>query len=236
MGGSIIGQAVPETSDGKPIFLPNIFRGDVDLYFPGEGDGLAEIGGGEPFQMSSDTAGETTITWRFRDWIYTAGGVMTYRGADLGDSITLSIYAPATVITANGSGTGNCTAVATGLGFNIVVPAAGNGTHDVNEVDKVPVPAGDGAGYWTWDTPDTGRGTISPKASGGYDLYDVPIPLVTWLRKMPLLGSNIVDYMLPAIKPKRILPHWTFKAELHNSGHAGLELCWVMFCARKKTL
>lgn len=223
------------TAEDKPIVLPNIFADDVDLYFPGVGDTASNIGDGQPFQLSSDVAGDTTITWSFRDWLYLAGGVMTFRNGELGDTITFTVNAPASGVTPN-PGAGNVNLVPTGLGFNAIIPAAGDGSHDLTTPIPIPTDVG-GAKYWDWSRPDTGLGSVSavPTGNGSYSLFDVAMPLVTWLRAMPLLGSGMLDYKLPAIRPKRILPHWEFQATLTNGGHAGLEVVWVMFGARKVT-
>jgi len=228
----------PRTEDGKLIVLPNLFRGDVDLYFPGEGDLSGQRGGGNAFTASSESVGDTPVQFQFSDWIYLAGGVLLYEGGEIGDTINMKAFAPATTVTvADPVNTGNCNLVDVG-GFNLITPAAGDGTHDVADVDKIPVPSPDVTGYWDWDGPDEGLGAVTASANPGaadYNLFDIQLDLACWVKNVPIIGAGSVDFKLSALKPKKILPHWKFEVSLHNGGHAGLKVAWHLLTARKKT-
>jgi hypothetical protein len=235
---------VPKTSDGKPIYLPNIFPGNVMLYIAGCGDSSTTIGAGSDFRASSDAAGTTDVEWQFRDWCYLAGGGLIYTGAEFNDTVTFKLSAPASTVTANGSNTGNVNLVEVvpNTGMSIIVPAAGNGTHDLTS--GVPVPAYDedngepADGWWNWSEPDTGSGTLTSAVSvtGKYDLYNFPIDLSVFMRKMPIMGSGNLDITVPAIKPKKILPQWKFTVSVVNGGHTGLKVGWYTVVARRKTV
>jgi len=230
----------PRSSDGKAIFLPSIFRGDIDINFPGAGDDSG-YGTGNAFEVSHATIGETSVTFSFEDWIYIAGGAIQFAGAKLGDWVSFEASAPASLVTAaNPAGTGNCNLVDTGAGFNVIVPAAGDGAWDIADDDKVPVPASNSDGYWEWDTPDIGKGTVSASATPGaaqYHLYDIALPLVRWATKVRLLGSGVLEFWLNAVKPKRLLPHWEMKTTFHNTdGTHTLEACWYFLSGRKRTV
>ena len=233
----------PRTSDGKQIVLPNLFPGGVTLYFAGAGDG-AGYGDGQQFTASSDVVGDTVVEWSFNDWQYLAGGGLMWQGAVLGDWISLEAYCPATPITANGGGTGNANLVDPGVGAAIlIVPAAGNGAYDLDLATANLVPAdqdddGIGTGFFTWDKPDTGRGTVTAGAPGAslFHLFSTPIPLARFVNRFPALGDGRQDITVPAIKIKRMLPHWTFKVTIHNTGHAGLKMAWYTTGGRVKTL
>jgi hypothetical protein len=152
--------------------------------------------------------------------------------------VSFYAYAPATTVTAN-AGAGNCNLVPTGLGFNLIVAAAGNGSHDYS--DPVPVPAftsgGDPNGYWTWDEPDEGLGTVSfvGDAKSPYNLYDAELPLVRWVAKMPMLGDG-GEVMHPETKARKVLPQWRFKVTAHNEALGALHVSWHLDCARRNTL
>jgi hypothetical protein len=225
----------PSTSDGRKIILSSRYRGDVDPYFAGCDDA------GNLFSLSWASApaqAETkNLEWSFADWVYVSKGTVRYRNAGVGDYLTFKVYAPATTLTSN-PGAGNCNKVDTGQGFNIIVPAAGDGSDDVNVF--APVPAfdadGNGNGWWDWDLPDTGLGALTPNTEqkGSYNLYDAPLDLVRWIRKLPILGDGIED-LHPETKARRVLPHWKFKVEVRNESKGAVEVIWHLDCARKKT-
>lgn len=234
----------PKGSDGTPATLPCLFPNGVYLYLAGSGDSTTERGAGDPFVVSRDTSGDSTAEWSYLDWVLIAGGGMSFKGAEAGDYATMEIYAPATVVTPNGGGTGNCNLVDPGVGAAIlIVPAAGDGAYDVDLDAAVPVPAwnvvtGACSGFYEWDKPSTGKGTITvstPQASH-FNLFAVAIPLIRFANKLPLLGNGVLDFNIPAVEPKMILPHWKGKVTLHNSGHTGLVGAWYMTTARMQTV
>lgn len=233
----------PRTSDGKPIYLPNLFPGGVTLYISGSGDG-AGYGNGNNLQVSRDTAGSSTVEFGFNDWVYIAGGGCQWKDAAIGDYLSLEAFAPASTVTPNGGGTGNCNLVDPGLGAAVlIVPAAGNGAYDVDLANAVPIPAfdeetGAAAGYWDWSEPDTGKGSITPSAGGSkWHLFAVSIDLGRFVNRYLILGAGAMDITVPAIKPKKILPHWRFRFIVHNEGgNHTVQAVANVTIARMKTL
>lgn len=236
----------PKTSDGKLIHLPCLFPPGVYMYYAGcADDPILGRGQGPEFRLSLDTAGETSMEFSFNDWMYFAGGDGMSSGAELGDWITFECYAPASVTTPNAAHTGNCNLVdvpgSEGT-LHIIVPAPGNGSHDVDLSTAVVVPAGkpgEKIGYWDWDWPDEGRGTISPGSPGGaeFNLYDFQILMNRQLPKYQLLGNRVFELTIPAVNPAGLLPHWRNRVILHNhTGHAGLKVVWTLVSARYKTV
>lgn len=233
-GAQLVELNTPRTSDGKLIFLPNLFPGNVTLYLCGAGDGETR-GEGQQFVIGSDAAGESLVEFSFNDSIYFAGGTISWKGGELGDSISLLAYAPATPVVVNANGQGNCNVV------NGMIAPALNGSHDVNLSEAVPVPAfndeGVKTGLWSWDDPWTGLGTVTEATEpGNCHLIAVEVPLARFAAKLPLLGDGSMNLQLPAIKPKLMWPQWRFKAVLTNSGHAGLKCAWMIVAARYATL
>lgn len=237
----------PRTSDGKPIFLPNLFPGNVTLYITGAGDGSSTRGDGTQFTAQRAATGDEEVEWSYIDWVYAAGGGLMWKDAALGDWISLKALAPATAYNPNGGGVGNCNRVEIAPGSNLymLVPAAGDGAYDVDLVNAaILVPAyGEegtaGNGYWNWNTPDTGRGNITPSTpgQGGYNLFSFPIDLARFVNRLPILGTGRIDITVPAIKPKKILPHWKLKIILHNeSGDHTTQVVWFLTTARSKTV
>lgn len=233
----------PRTSDGKPVFLPNIFPGPVLLYYAGSADHATNgRGAGDLFWISSTQAEDKTQEFQFNDWVYLAGGFLRFAGAVCGDWVSMKLYAPATPVTP-ASGDGNCNIVS-----GILVPAAGNGAYNVDLTQAVPVPAqaastgdneGSANGYWDWDEPQTGKGTVTASATPGaakWHLVPAQIDLARFVSKMGLSGDGSMNTTIPAIKPKKILPHWKIQVLLHNSTAKSLDLTWTLVMARVKTV
>lgn len=233
----------PVTSDGKPIFLPNLFPGNVLLYYAGCGDSREDgRGKGTLFQLSSTAAEDKTLEAYFNDWVYLAGGALSWEGGVIGDYVTLEVICPATVVTP-ASSDGNCDVV-----NGVIVPAAGTGAYNVDLSAAVPVPAQsvlvDEAtpstpnGYWDWSEPTTGLGTITPGNPGSspWHLIAAEVKLVRFISKLPLLGTGTMDAQVPAVKPKKILPQWKFRVALHNSTEKSLSLTWNFITARISTV
>lgn len=240
-------QLLAKTLDGRPVVSPNMFPGGTTLYFTGSGDDISSgRGAGSQFNLASSSGGTTTLTFSFNDWVQVAGGSITWSGAQLGDWMSLSISATGTTITANGGGTGNCNRTAVGGGNYIITPAPGTGAYDVDLTAATPIQAdfnttNTPTGYWNWNMPGTGKGTITAAPTAGqgrYNLFTANLALSRFVNKFQLLGSGSTVFTVPTIMPRLILPHWTFTATLNNSsgllGHT-LAACWHLTVARNQT-
>lgn len=235
----------PKTSDDRPVFNPNIFPNGVTLQLLGCADSSTVRGAGEEFVLTRSTVGDETKSFHFGDVLYLAGGQVSWSGADLGDNVTMGLAAPATAVTVNGSSTGNCNLVPLAGGGNMIVPAAGDGSHDVDLAVAVPVPAwddeegGEPTGWWDCTEPTTGRGVITPSAvpgAGKWYLFDVEIPLARFVSKLQLLGAGVMDVAIPNIKTKKILPQWRFDVVLHNASGVTVKVTWLVVASRKATV
>lgn len=245
--GMLVSLDGPATNDGKPIFLSNMFPSGVFLYITGAADDVASAtgrGDGASFMLASDVAGDESLDFQFADWVFLAGGGIQAQGGQVGDHVSLEIYAPATPVVANASGAGNCNLVDPGVGQAIlIVPAAGDGTHDVDLSQAVPIPASNddaaaGTGYYEWSAPDAGKGLVlvsSTPGRGKYNLFTVQNKLARFVNRYPLRSDQYIDLTVVGIKPHRILPHWHFVVSMHNAGHAGLKVSWNLVAARAAT-
>lgn len=241
-------QLSPQTSDGKNIVLPNLFPGGVTLYYAGCGDDVSTPavpvrGGGTLFALSRSSNGDSALEWQFGDWIYVSGGLLVWKNALVGDYISMEVFAPATAVTNRAGNDGNCNIVTVG-GVPFIVPAAGNGAKQVDLAAAVPIPSDDsedgiGSGYWSWDKPDTLRGTIAAQAEGDYHLINAEVILARFVAKVPMVESGQINYSVPAIKPKRILPQWKWRVTMHAEGShalAALNVAWSITTARIRTV
>lgn len=231
-GRPIVNIGAPEMLDGSPYVSPCMFPSGVYLYITGAGDGQG-MGDGAAFSMSSEVEGDSVLEFSFLDWVLTAGGAAYPAGGELGDWASFAVYCPATPVVPNGTNTGNCNVV-----NGVIIPAAGDGAFDVNLAQANPVLTPLKDGFWEWDFPNTGKGTVSlgtPGASRAH-LIAADYPLARFANRVPLMGSQERSFTLPAIEPKIMLPHWKGKVTLHNGGHAGLKMAWHLMLARIRTV
>ena len=220
---------VPTDDDGKPQMLPNLLPSWTSLYFTGQGDDRVNgIGAGTPFTCSSDAAGDSVIEWTFTDQVYLVGGSVLFSGAVLGDIMDYVVVAPATK-----TGTGTTRVVKSSYGpGNVLVPnAAGLDVIDLDNVGLVPTP---GTGFWDWDDPSQGYGTVTPNyaGKGNYQLFDFEVTLGRPLVNLHVLGSAKIDFLMANITPMRVIPSWLHRAVIHNSGHVGLQMAWMFVGGR----
>jgi hypothetical protein len=232
----------PKTLDGRPIVSPIAFEDGTFLYVCGAGDHATEgRGEGTKFRFNATTAGTYTLEWGFNDWVKAVGGTGRSTGGSAGDEISYGMYAPATELEAVTPGTGSCILVDTGATIgeetlNVIVPYPG-GTHNVVSGTEVPVPSSVGeASFWAWDQPNFGRGNVTPAQDGGFNLYDLDIPLARWSARVQLLGTRDISVDTGNVKPMIILPHWVFTAELVVAApdHA-VNVVWEIKCARMRS-
>jgi len=229
---------VPHTYDGKQIILNNAFPDGVNIVFAGAASGAGKWDG-SPFRYKCTQALPGTyecLKWSYKDWIYLAGGEIRYSGAVFGDEINFYVSAPATLLT-TGSG---YSLSPTGLGFNIVTPGT---THDIDlSNDAIPVPNTNKMGFFDWD-PDTNIISLNASRKGGYDLYDADILLSNYLARKQIFGGtdsspSISNFIIPAIRPKRILPQWSCKVSYTSSSDKSaspFRIAWELFAALEKT-
>jgi len=240
----------PTTSDGKPIFLPCLFPGNVYLYPTGAGDNVTNQtrGDGQAFQVECTAAQDYDVEWQFIDWVYLAGGGVRWQNGEIGDWLSLLIYAPATTVVPNVGNTGNCNLVDPGVGQAIlIVPAAGNGAYDVDLATAIPVPAfteteagvSTPNGFYEWSGPNTGLGVVTAGVAqhSNFNLCAIAINLVRFANRLQLVGDNIQDMTIPAVKPKKILPQWKFKTTAHHvAGTKNFNAQWWLVTARAQTI
>lgn len=232
----------PVAADGKPFVLPNIFPSEVLLNFTGAGDSNTVRFAGDLFGLEKTGSGDASQTLNFLDGIFLAGGHLEWADGASGSYVSMDLSAPATTTkTPAVANQGNCNKVATGLGFNIIVPAAGDGEFDLDV--PVPVPSTDTetdapTGWWNYSEPWVGKGvvTFTGVAACKYNLFDAELPLARFA-KLHLLASGRRDLAAGAIKPKWILPEWKIKVTIHNAdADKTLQVAFDLLLARRKSV
>ncbi len=239
----------PATSQRTPVFQPSVVPPGYLYYVTGAFDDIAgsSRGNGPQIGMSRTGAGSVVVEGRMLEHCYILGGEIGQKGGQFDDHISMEVYAPASAPTST-AGVGNTDKVATGSGFNILVPVPGGdgdwtvdgSTMEAGEInqDLCPVRNATVSGYWHWD-PDASP-SITPVADPGnpdgeYDLFDAELPIVRQANRLPLLASGEVTP--DTLKGKKILPHWTYKFTMTVVTNSGaVEAVGVLRMARKKTV
>jgi hypothetical protein len=225
----------PEAFDGKTLITVNAFPEFCVETIAGCGDN-GQIGTGAEFLLSKDAAGDATLDFGFIDSVWMAAGSAIFKGAQPGDWCSFLLFAPATAVNST-PGTGDCNLVATGLGFNIVVPAGGDGSHTLTA--PVIVPNTTKTGYWDWDKPNQGKGTITPNPAGkgAFDMFDAELPLAQFANKVPIIGDGSLQLGIHNVRSKALYPFWKCRVTLHNdSGAHTVEFAWHLVLGREKTV
>ena len=239
------GTALPTAADGKLFVLPNMFPGPVILTFAGASDDVQNKKPieGDLFGLQIAASGaDATFTVDLIDGVFVSGGHVEWVGGSYGSSIELELWTPASTTKAPAvAHQGNCNRVATGAGFDIIVPAAGNGEYDLDVGVPVTAENAESAepnGYWDYSDPWVGIGTVYPnvQGKGKYNLYTAELELAHFCRLHLLRDIGSRDVTVQNIKPKWILPQWKLKAVLHNaSASKELSVAWDLELARRRT-
>ena len=233
----------PVAADGKPFMLPNIFPGEVLLNFAGCDDADEARFEGKLFGLQQTGQGDTAQVLSFDDGVFLAGGHIEWDGGAWGSYVYMELNAPPSSVKSPAvAGRGNCNVAPTPYGFNIIVPAAGDGQYDLDNV--VPIPANDTEsnaqnGYWNYSEPWVGQGRVTPSpTTGKYNLFDAPLPLAHFAKLHLFRDSGSRDLIAPAIKPKWILPEWKIEVSIHNEANDNakvLRVTWDLMIARRRS-
>ena len=223
----------PETQDKKKYVRASAYTLGTRLYIAGRGDDRTNgVGKGQRFEKQHSSNGLSTWTeFQFGDWVELGGGGLWYKGGVFGDYVTFRMFAPATEIVAN-EGAGNCNV----HGSGILIPAAGNGSHDVDltTADKF-IPLLTSGGYWNWSYPDTGLGTCeaAPNGDGNCNLVPAEVAIHTYVSDVGILGDGYLNVTFPGIDPTRFIPQWKMACRIYNcDGSHNIQLTWELEVAR----
>jgi len=247
----------PQTTNKTPIFNPDVIPPSYLLYLTGAFDDLGGglIGAGDQIEIEATYDGgpkTETLDGQYLTHQYIVGGEIGVIGTiGKGDWASMMAYAPASAPEdRTGTHDGNANKVATGMGFNIIVPAPGNdGDWNVDgsaltagEINTglVPVPSASTpqTGYWNWD-PDEDP-SITPVANpgapdGAYDLYDVAMPLVRQANRLGLAAVTGKNCCPPNVRGKKFLPHWKCRFFLHRETSGSIVAQFSMKFGRRST-
>lgn len=250
--------------DGRIKISPGLFPDYMNPYFASQCDNIITGTRGDGTRLVASYADgastENVLNIQFIDYVQILGGTIRVANANIDDYISLDCYAEATAVTVNVGGTGNCNLYDMGGGANMIVPAAGDGTHDVDLEEPlnanlagspgqptlvtkaVPVPAveedGTPIGYYDWDR-KTGAITPNP-GKGGYYLFNFPFVLSRYINKMAVYSGNEVFKHDTSIfhRGGPVLPQWkcriyATRASSHAPADPPVIYTFILNIARK---
>jgi hypothetical protein len=235
----------PKDSDLKPIVTISPATEGFVTWICGAGDDLNPTppdsgrGTGDPFLLSFTALeiGQTkTADFCFIEPIEIHDGQVCWAPLSAwgpNDSFSLGLRIPATELTYNGSGTGNCNKmeIVPNSGMHIIVPAANDGAFDVDLTTAAPVEDREGSGGY-WDN-DYLTGAISPSTvpgAGRWNLFDFEVK--GWLIKNIRMTNPMGVFDIDVYKIEYFHPSWYLHWEVtKNTPGAGAASGWV-FCFR----
>jgi hypothetical protein len=195
-------------------------RGDHPTNGRGEGDRIK-------ISYGPSETGDKAVEVGFNEQVQLHDGRMFVPDRDkwtADDEWSYSIVMPATAATST-PGTGNVNAVDMG-GWNLFVPAAGDGSHTVDLNTAVPVPAG-GAGYWDYDVFANVLTASSTPGQAAFHLMSPPIESF-FMKRLPVPIHAMAVFDMQPYKSERVAPRWKLRLTIHrvSTGEATI-LGWI---------
>lgn len=155
---------------------------------------------------------------------YAIGGEASWgKDSSNRDYINATLIAPATIGN-NVSGDFIKQEVEPSSGLHLFAPSIGSGDWDLNLTDSVhdgvdllhvtPVPVAGNNGHFDYDKV-TKRMVVNSNQTGGYNLYDFPISLITLGRKMWAVdGGGVRSFVTEDVVGKLFYANWIIRFEL----------------------
>lgn len=234
---------IPHEKDNRENFVVAPMTTGMMAWWTGAGDNLATggLGEGDQFQMIFTGAETKTVVASFTSyvelydgeaWWSDDSGLSNWGNADRWDLAVL-IKQNSSNTTPNGTNTGNCNVVPSGMGFDIIVPAAGDGAYDVDLTKAHPLPC-EGSGMHFWDIPDFIDGTIVPaldgaSPAGGYGLVHNLDWRVYFCKNMPC-GSPRGIFLVDSDKAEPVHKNWCIEGTVEKTTSGAGEFgFWLKF-------
>lgn len=235
----------PKTDDGKPVF--DIFPGSEGFktWIVGRGDNLTPTppdtgrGTGDAMVMTwatLESRGKKTLEFQFLEPVEIHDGQISWAETsawDHTDSFSVGIKIPASTVTINNSNTGNCNLVNLGApGMDMIVPAAGNGTHNLTVARPVPDREGVG-GYWDVSY-NTGEVTVSTNpGQGKWNLFNFDV--TGWMIRNICCGNPKGVFDIDVYKVEYFHQTWKLVWECTKESAGGGTISAWIFCFRRYT-
>ena len=209
----------PHELDGKMVLVSSPSTEGLMTWITSRGDDLVTParGGGQQLAFAVSAPGTYSVDLEFMEPVELHDGQFTWHnpGVDWtqGDEFSLSVIMPATPLVAN-PGAGNCNLFPAG-GYNVIVPAAGDGSHDMDPKTAVPVPAS-GAGYWdVQERFGVTASDVTPSASPGTaDWHLIDVPAQSYFLRNICMGNPLGIFDVDVYKAEWISQRWKLRVDL----------------------
>lgn len=217
--------------DYKAVVVVSPSRDGWMTWFTSRGDDPASPPGrakGPKLDLSFIGPDTKTVEIRFTECIEIHDGEVWYMPVASwtpDDEFSVSVILPATIATPNVSNTGNCNLMPVGP-YDVILPAAGDGSHDVDFAQAVPVPASE-AGFWDCDY-DTGITT--PSATPGKARYHLLTgELEMFFLRNVACGHPLGSFEIDVYKAEWVHPSWKVRLTvLRTTAGPGRITGWLM--------
>lgn len=208
----------PFEKDNRENFVVAPMTQGMYAWWTGAGDDKAtgELGGGQQFSLALTGIEKKSVVAEFTSYVEIYDGEAWWTGLGWGNAdrwdIAILIRQNSTYTTANGTNTGNCNVVPSGMGFDIIVPAAGDGAYDIDLANACPLPA-PGSGMHFWEIADFIDGGITAAVdgqgnpTGRYALIHNLDWRVYFCKSMPC-GSPRGVFLVDSDKAEQIHKNW----------------------------
>lgn len=233
----------PAEQDGRSMVVVNPAPKGWRTFVTGTGDELnptpPDSGRGEGDAIELDFAdaetGVKSLSISFIEPIALHTGEVHWDGAsfDRGDWFSFDVEMPATTVTANGSTAGNCNLVSVGDGLNMIVPADGDGTHDVDLSAAVPVPSSSNTGYYDCDYTSGVLAISSAPGTAHFNLFDFSV-CPKLLNKISM-ASTAAFFSLRTYRVEWIHPTWSLRLKCSKQSTTGGKILGNMYTFRPET-
>jgi hypothetical protein len=228
----------PEEIDGKLLVTPTPSPGKGwKTYYTSAGDHVTN-GRGKGDELSLDMAGggDTLVAdITFNEPTFMHDGQITWNPAEFShtDSFSVSLIMPATPLTST-PGTGNCNLAPVGAGINIIVPAAGDGSHTLDLATAVPIPSTAQTGYFDADMTTGVLSFSSTPGNAKFNLFDFQIQ--TFFIPKIVMGNPRGVFDVDAYQSEWVSHHWSIRMECTKNSAGTANVCgWVMVYRRNTT-
>ena len=228
------------TGDGRIIQAGNRIPAGFTVYPTGVGDALQASGYRLGNVLKFDANNKTKRLQFLNHW-YGIGGRIIWNGADLSDSMSAFLRAPAT---GGINQAGDFNKYNLGGSFNMFVPTTPTeGAWDLNlsEVHTgttvlkcVPVPVAGNTGFFDYDS-DTNILTVNYEQKGGYNLYDFEATLFCFAANIFGLNGDGKESSLevPDLVGKLLYNTWVIDFVLSTDKTDTIECGVIMISAMK---
>jgi hypothetical protein len=220
-----------DIANNRMLVVPFPADFGANLWLTGRGDDLEQQsrGTGQALAMTFTGPGEQSVDLQFLEQIQLHDGQLFVQDPsawDIGDEWDLGVLIPACVPVANPGGTGNCNVVDSGQGFNVVVPAMGDGAYDLDMATAAPLPGG--GGYWDYDYYSNALTPSKTPGSASYNLISVDVLLYSH-RSVPIPWHKHSVFDFDAYDAVRISQRWKIRWTVKKlSSGSGKVAGWVV--------